>query len=90
MNRMRVQPANIEIPDQNPFANDQLDRQEPVETLTSILQRVDSPCILGIDAPWGSGKTTFLDMWDKYLRRRGFATGLVISTVDKLWEERSL
>ena len=38
----------------------------------------------------GVDKRTFRRRMGNYLRRRGFATGLVISTVDKLWEERSL
>ena len=35
-------------------------------------------------------KRTFRRRMGNYLRRRGFATGLVIRTVDKLWQERSL
>ena len=73
MPRVRVQPLNIEIPEQNPFANDLLDRKEAVVTLTNIVRNIDGPCILSIDAPWGAGKTTFLNMWEKYLETKGFA-----------------
>ncbi len=38
----------------------------------------------------GVDKGTFRRRMGNYLRRRGFATGLVIRTVDRLWEERSL
>ena len=38
----------------------------------------------------GVDKRTFRRRMGNYLRRRGFATGLVIRTVDKLWPERSL
>ena len=38
----------------------------------------------------GVDKATFRRRLGNYLRRRGFATGLVIRTVDKLWRERSL
>ena len=72
MPRIRVQPLDIEVPEQNPFANDLLDRREAVVTLTNIVRNIDGPCILSIDAPWGAGKTTFLNMWGKYLRTEGF------------------
>ena len=72
MKRLPAQPKPIDISEQKPFENDLLEREKPIETLTNVLSNVDSPCILGIDAPWGAGKTTFLGMWEKYLRSRGF------------------
>ena len=72
--KIPIQPKPLEICCQDPFANDQLDRKEPIETLTSFLENVQSPCILSVDAPWGAGKTTFLRMWDKYLESKGFFT----------------
>ena len=38
----------------------------------------------------GVDKGTFRRRMGNYLRRRGFATRLVIRTVDKLWQERSV
>ena len=35
MPRIRIQPLDIEVPEQNPFANDLLDRREAVVTLTN-------------------------------------------------------
>ena len=72
MPRVRVQPAEVEIPEDNPFENDHLDRREAISTLTNIVSNVEGPCILSIDAPWGAGKTTFLKMWKAYLRKREF------------------
>ena len=72
LKRLPAQPKPIDISEQKPFENDLLEREKPIETLTNVLSNVDSPCILGIDAPWGAGKTTFLGMWEKYLRSRGF------------------
>ena len=43
-----------EILDDEPFANDKLDRREPIETLTNLIDNIDSPFILSVDAPWGS------------------------------------
>lgn len=62
----------IEIDYEDPFANDRLDRKPPIQTLTNLLGNIDSPCILSIDAPWGTGKTTFLRMWNIHLKKMGF------------------
>ena len=62
----------MEILDDEPFANDKLDRREPIETLTNLIDNIDSPFILSVDAPWGSGKTTFLKMWEKHLQKMGY------------------
>lgn len=72
MARVRVQPLDIEISEDTPFENDQLGREEFIETLTSIVSNIDGPCIMSIDAPWGAGKTTFLKMWEVYLRGKNF------------------
>ena len=69
---VRMQPEDIHVPSEDPFQNDLLDRQEPVTILTNIISNIDGPCILAIDAPWGEGKTTFIKMWTKYLRKEGF------------------
>lgn len=71
--RLPVQPRELKIERENPFGNDLLDRKKPIETLTNVLSNVGSPCILSVDAPWGAGKTTFLSMWEKYLKSQGFA-----------------
>ena len=59
MPRVRVQPLDIEVPEQNPFAEDLLDRREAVETLTNIVRNIDGPCILSVDAPWGQERLPF-------------------------------
>ena len=68
----RVQPPPIDIPADDPFRSDLLDRREPAEVLTHLLASVEGPCVLAVDADWGNGKTTFLDMWSRHLRKEGF------------------
>ena len=63
MSKIRVQPQDVDIPKGDPFANDSLDRREPIETLTRTIGNIAGPCIIGVDAPWGAGKTTFVKMW---------------------------
>ena len=69
---IRIQPREVEIPQDDPFKYDLLGRRESVEVLTSIIGSVEGPCVLSVDAPWGSGKTTFLKIWAQYLRNRDF------------------
>ena len=70
--KVRVQPREIDIPADDPFANDAMDRKEHILVLTSVIKAIYGPCVLGIDGPWGSGKTTFLRMWAQHLRNESF------------------
>ena len=70
--KIRVQPSEVIIPDDNPFQNDLLNRQGFAGTLTRLVGSIDGPCVLAIDAAWGAGKTTFIKMWAKHLRNEGF------------------
>lgn len=69
---IRIRPAEVVIPDDCPFQNDLLDRKKSAEVLTHLVDGIDGPCVLAIDAPWGAGKTTFLKMWSQHLRNKGF------------------
>ena len=70
---IRVRPADIEVPPDDPFQNDLLDRKPYIETLTGLLGAVQGPCVLALDSEWGGGKTTFLKLWAAHLRKEGFA-----------------
>lgn len=70
--RIRVRPADFIVPPDDPFKNDLLMRREPIEVLTHLLKSIEGPCTLAIDSPWGTGKTSFIEMWSAYLRREGF------------------
>ena len=69
---MRVQPLEIEVPEDDPFKNDLLVREDTVKVLTSIVRSIEGPCVLSVDAGWGAGKTTFLKMWAQHLRNEKF------------------
>ena len=66
-----ITPTDIEVPSDEPFRFDQLDRKAAVETLAEIVNSAVSPCVIAIDGEWGSGKTTFLKMSCAYLRAGG-------------------
>ena len=58
----------IEIPQDDPFANDLFDRQTLIEPLTRLITSLEKPFVLSIEAPWGQGKTTFIEMWKQRLK----------------------
>ena len=70
--KIRVRPAEVEVPEHSPFDHDLMDRQKPAEILTEIVSSIDGPCVLAVDAAWGAGKTTFFKMWAQHLRNNGF------------------
>ena len=69
---IRIQPCEIDVPKNDPFKNDLLGRKESVEVLTHLIDNLEGPCVLAVDAAWGNGKTTFLRIWVQHLRNQGF------------------
>ena len=69
---IRIRPEEVEILPDKPFKHDLLDREEPAKFLTQLVSGIEGPCVMAIDAPWGAGKTTFLKMWSRLLRNKGF------------------
>ena len=69
---IRIQPRDIEVPKDDPFRHDLLDRKVSVEVLTQLLSNFDGPCVLAVDAAWGNGKTTFFRIWRQHLLNLGF------------------
>ncbi|MFZ3087728.1 MAG: P-loop NTPase fold protein [Methylotenera sp.] len=66
--KFKVDPLVIN-PD-NPFESDALKRKESVEALTSFIGSLKGPFVLAIDSPWGTGKTTFIKMWQAHLNTK--------------------
>ncbi len=69
---IRIHPKKIKVPKEDPFKYDRLDRKEPVEVLTHLVGSIEGSCVLAIDAAWGNGKTTFLELWSRHLRNNQF------------------
>ena len=69
---MRIRPIDIEVPEDDPFVHDRLDRGDQAKALEEILKIVKGPFTLAVDAPWGEGKTTFLRMSQVHLRQEEF------------------
>jgi hypothetical protein len=71
---MDLKSREFEIPDNEPYKNDLLNRQEFGENLTKIVSQVTSPLIISVNGSWGTGKTVFLKMWDRSLKKAGYST----------------
>ena len=55
-----------------PKPQDTLRRSIEIEALTPIILNARAPIVFGLDAPWGAGKTTFVKLWEMYLKREGY------------------
>lgn len=64
----------IQIEQANPFDSDLLSRKDEIENLTALVLNVNSPAVLAIDSRWGTGKTTFIKLWEQYLKSEGLAS----------------
>ena len=69
---IRIQPRDLEVPEEEPFLHDRLDRKTPARVLTQIVASVEGPCVLSIDGPFGAGKSTFLRLWTQHLKNKRF------------------
>ena len=72
----------FDIPEDNPFQNDKLEREVIAENLEKIIDATNGSLVLSIDAGWGNGKTTFINMWKKWLDNTGKYTTLYFNA----WE----
>lgn len=74
-NSLNCKEMDIEINDQNPFKFDKLNREPFANVLTHIIDTYsDTGCVLSLNGEWGSGKTTFVRMWQQHLKNRNYKT----------------
>lgn len=71
---MRIKHKEIEIVEGKPFINCQLDRQQYANILTSIVFTYADGFVLAINNKWGTGKTTFVKMWEQDLKDKKYQT----------------
>jgi len=60
----------LSVQDADHFANDMLERKPAIENLSLLLSNISSPIVLSVNAPWGAGKTTFLQMLHSDLKNK--------------------
>lgn len=66
---MEFKARKVLIDPDNPYQNDSMSRSGDVENISVLLRNTKSPMVLSINAPWGFGKTTFLEMLHADLNR---------------------
>lgn len=65
--------GDIEIIDENPFANDKLDREDDVVKFVDFVSRYgDTGCTIALNGAWGCGKTTFVKMAKAYMKNHDY------------------
>jgi hypothetical protein len=69
---MYTKNPEIEIDPDDPFKSDRLSRFESAQILTELLRSLRGPFVLSIDSGWGTGKTTFVRMWEQHLKNEDF------------------
>ncbi|MBC7948000.1 MAG: hypothetical protein H7Y42_08995 [Chitinophagaceae bacterium] len=68
---MKIAVPSPVVPPDNPFLNDKLKREPFANALSNLVQSLDDPTVITINAPWGEGKTTFANMWRASLKNKG-------------------
>src|ERR1700709_2244199 len=71
---MKIKHDPIEIDNESPFKNCKFDRGKYAETLTQIVGSYSEGFVFAINNEWGTGKTTFVKMWEKQLQNNKFKT----------------
>lgn len=71
MNIKHLEPI---ISSRDPFANCALDRKKYADVLSEIVKANHQGFVMAINNQWGTGKTTFVKMWNQQLINDGFQT----------------
>lgn len=74
---MKLRPSFPEIPADYPFANCKLEREPFAKILTSVIDNSEEGFTMALNSSWGTGKTTFVRMWQKYLEKTGYKTAYI-------------
>ena len=74
---MKLRPSYPKISIDNPFANCKLEREPFAKILTSVIDSAEGGFTMALKGSWGTGKTTFVRMWQKYLEKAGYKTAYI-------------
>jgi hypothetical protein len=69
---MHLKSPPLQIPEDNPFAEDVLGRGASAAVLTQLVSNLTQPTVISIHSSWGTGKTTFIRMWMQSLKNDGY------------------
>lgn len=71
---MKIKHHEIIPNEEKPFAECKLAREPYARVLTDIVNTYADGFVLAINNEWGTGKTTFVKMWQQQLKNEGFQT----------------
>tara|TARA_R110002072_G_scaffold303107_2_gene493829 strand:- start:109682 stop:111106 length:1425 start_codon:yes stop_codon:yes gene_type:complete len=69
---MDIKAKPFSVSSGNPFDGDLLERRADIENLTLLLSNMGTPMVIAVNGRWGTGKSTFVDMWSAYLRQHHY------------------
>jgi hypothetical protein len=71
---IKLKHSEITIPKDSPFSNCQLKREQYAHLLTNLITSYSDGFVLAINNQWGTGKTTFIKMWEQSLKNKEIKT----------------
>lgn len=84
---IKAKTREIEIIKDEPFKNDKLNREKYAKVLTSTVKAYQDGAVLALNGAWGTGKTTFVKMWEQHLKNNGFPVIYYNAWEDDICEE---
>lgn len=72
--QVELVPKPLEVNATEGFAQDKLNREPFGEAMRNIILNTSGNIVISLDGGWGSGKTTFLRMWQGLLKESGVAS----------------
>lgn len=69
-----IRAKDVIIEQGKPFEHCQLGREPYANTLTSIIEAYSDGFVLAVNGKWGTGKTTFMKMWEQSLKDQEYKT----------------
>ena len=71
---MKTKKQPLVVNPASPFEGDALSREKACTDLTDFIVQAETPYVLAVDAPWGAGKTVFLQMLKAVCQQRKVPT----------------
>ncbi len=64
----------IKVTEFDPYREDLLDRKKTGDILLQLIQTSSKGFVMALNGKWGSGKTTFVNMWHQQMKDEGYKT----------------
>lgn len=62
----------VKVDEKDPYKNDLLSRKTSGLLLQKLIEELNGGFVLAINGKWGSGKSTFIDMWKKQMENENY------------------